>query len=185
MNTINPNIHPKGGHFFVERDGAKIVANSWTGVIARVTKYRKRAGYAAGDPGREVIDQACLRNPGLCVDDNGTRQVQVKRASLRLRVLKWLAALQNEQFDFVAEQEAQRRAGVCAGCANNVDFSSGCGTCKLAVRESRKELLERRQTDARLNGCAVLGEDVAVSTWLESQAVENAELPGHCWRKRA
>lgn len=185
MNTLNPNIYPKGGHFFKESDGTKIVGQTWTGVISRVANYRKRAGLPIGNPSQEVIDQVCARDPGLCRNDNGARADQIKRASLKSRVLQWLAlAKANNESPCVPDEVARNRANVCAACYLNTEVGKGCGSCKQAVGEARKEILGRVHQDSRLHGCAETGEDNAVAVWLERPTIDNGALPPHCWRKR-
>lgn len=185
MNSINPNIFPKGGFYFIESDGTKIVGQTWTGVVARARNYRRRAGLPEGDVEQEVINQACIRNPELCRYDNGERQAQTNRSSLKTRVLKWLAALREKgPVDFVPETDARNRAAVCAACHLNTEIGGGCNSCKQALAESRKELLGRRPRDARVQACAGTSEDAQVALWIEQPAINNPALPAHCWRKR-
>lgn len=189
MNTINPNIFPKGGFQFLESDGTRIIGKSWNGVVSRVVNYRKRAGLPPGNPEDEVVAQACQQNPVLCRQDNGVREAQVKRSSLKVRVLLWLSVLRGkrdkEPLEFVPEGDSRNRTLVCVGCPKNIEIGDGCSSCKAALAESRKDLLGGRRSDKRLNSCLVLGEDTHVSIWLESQSVIDGDLPGHCWRRRA
>lgn len=183
MKTINPNIYPKGGHYFIERDGAKIVGDSWNGVIARVRAYRKRANYPEGDVTQEVHAQACQRNPILCTDDSG-HIAAVQKASIKARVLTWLNQMRGNKPQFVPTELAQQRANICATCPNNQGIPDGCASCRAALAALRSEILGPRPIDGRLNACMGTGEDLPAAVWVESQAVENGALPGHCWRKR-
>lgn len=185
MNTLNPNVYPKGGHYFKESDGTKIVGQTWSGVVSRVANYRRRAGLPPGNPDQEVVDQACARDPSLCRNDNGVRAEQTKRASLKSRVLQWLAlARANNESPSVPEEVARARANICASCHLNTEVGKGCGSCKQALGEARKEILGRTRQDARLHGCAETGEDNGVAVWLERPTIDSAALPPHCWRKR-
>jgi hypothetical protein len=187
--TLNPNVHPHGGHWFQESDGTKIVGDGWAGVIARVKRYRERRGLPPGDPTQEVINQACQREPVICVHENPAYDNQLKRGNFKGSVLTWLSQAiirrSRKELQFVEDAERQRRAQICATCPLNQEFNNdGCASCRAAVDESRKNLLGGKFKDARMKGCKVLGEDLQVATHLETVAEDNPELPGHCWRKR-
>ncbi len=185
MNTLNPNVYPKGGYYYKESDGTKIVGQTWSGVVSRVANYRKRAGLPIGNPEQDVVNQACSRNPEICRNDNGVRVEQTKRASLKSRVLSWLAlAKAHNESPSVPEEVARARANVCAGCPLNTEVGSGCSSCKQALGEARREILGRTRQDSRLHGCAETGEDNVVAVWLERPTIDNPVLPPHCWRKR-
>lgn len=189
MNRINVNLYPKDGHFFKDRDGSLHRGKDWPEVIVRVREYRKRNKMPAGDPEQEIHDQACTRNAHLCHDENPeVIKMEVRRTSMKGRVLKWLAGIRKSksvrELQFVPEEEAKQRADICAACPVHTAYPAGCGSCKLAVRESRKEILGRRNADERLNGCNVLGEDLGSSVHLDQVRVNDSELPAECWRKQ-
>jgi hypothetical protein len=188
MKKLNSNLYPKDGHFFVERDGARIFADSWKGVFKRVLGYRQRAGYPIGNVEEEVIAQACARNPVICSEDSAAYVKEVSRASLKSRVLQWFmkrqAEKQSEPFVFVPDDERNNRVNTCAACPNNQGLPEGCASCKAAVKEARGSIIGPRAVDARLNSCSVLGEELNTSVWLDRLRVEEPDLPAHCWRKR-
>lgn len=186
MKRLNPNMFPKDGFFFKEKDGAKIFADSWAGVVKRVIRYRQRAGYEPGNAEEEVNAQACARNPVLCNDDPAGHAAQLQRAPLKSRVLTWLNGLQKikNQIQFVDEQLARERAAICASCSHNKGLPDGCASCKAAIKILREDSIGRRFQDGRLQACEILGEDLPASVHVENQALDNTGLPGHCWRKR-
>lgn len=188
MKRVNVNLFPKDGYIFVESDGAKIRGENWTKLMGRVSAYRKRAGLAQGDVEAEVMAQACARNPSHCAEVNEATIHQTKVASLKGRVLQYLSfirgLLTGSRVPWVSPADATNRANVCASCPNNIALPEGCSSCRAAVRAMQKEILGGRRIDARLNGCSVLGESLPVSTWVEHDVVDSAELPAHCWRKR-
>ena len=187
MKRVNVNIYPKDGYFFVENDGTVIKAmNNWRGVVARVVAYRRRNKLPPGDPTNEVHAQACARNPDGCHDNaDPTTMKAIKVATLKGRVLRWLASLRGKSLLWGDEHNMRARAAVCAGCPAHASIGGGCGACKKAIREVRKDLLGGRPIDERLSGCTVLDEDVAVSCWLDQPTSDNPELPGCCWRRRS
>lgn len=190
MKKINPGLYPSGGYIFVERDGVKIVGGSWSGVAARLAAYRKRKGEAPGDTLREVMSQACERNPGYCSEESEATKQQIKIVSLKGRILKWFSELKSrnarEPIQFVDTHTALSRAGVCITCPFNRELQEGCSSCRIAVDALRRQTIgDRTPHDSlRMRGCEVLGIDMATAVHLDEVTVENNELPAHCWRKR-
>ncbi len=182
---INVNLYPKDGYFFKEQDKTIIRAGNWKDVIKKVVAYRERARLPLGEPEREVIAQACSRNPSHCFD----KVVVTARppVTLKSKVLQWLNAMLKvkAELTYVTPQEAAVRAQVCAGCPMNQSLGvSSCNSCKQAFGEFRKQLLGgSRVRDARLGGCAILNSDLMTATHLDEIRVDNKALPAHCWRK--
>jgi hypothetical protein len=185
MRSINVNIHPHDGHYFKDSDGVRHFADTWAGVVARVKAYRRRKGAPPGDPESEVIAQACARNPVLCSESDGRRELQLKKTSLKTKLINWLNAVRGNQTKrFVEEPLARKRADICASCDRNTPLQDGCASCRAALTELRRQVLGNRFLDGRLNGCIVMGEDLPTAVHIDLDAVENAELPAHCWRRR-
>jgi hypothetical protein len=188
MTRININIYPKEGYFFLENDGTRIGGTSWSGVIARVKDYRRRNSLPAGTPDVEVHEQACKRNASLCSNVDAATIAQRMKVSMKGRMLGWLNFLRkkrgSEVILFVDSEAAKRRATICAACPMNTPLKEGCGSCRAALAEIRRDMLGPRQVDARLHGCLVSGEDVAVAAHLETPNIEMPTAPDSCWRKR-
>lgn len=185
MKVINHNIYPKGGYTFTESDGSRHVStDGWNSLIARVRLYRKRRGLPAGDVEREVINQACSKNPVLCQDDDGQRKIALKKSSLKSKILNWLNWLRGfPDKHYVEDGLARERAATCAKCPNNQAFQDGCASCRATVNELRKQILGNRFIDGRLNSCLVMEEDLPTVVHLDMIAVQRDELPDFCWRK--
>lgn len=188
MRKINVSIAPKAGYFFVEGDGTTIHGTgNWRSVIARVTSYRKRNNLPPGDPRAEVNAQACEREPNNCREtEDPVTTAALKVASLKGRVLGWLAGIRanRETVLWGDGENAAARTAVCLSCPAHTAIAGGCGSCKKALSEVRKDLLGPRGADPRAAGCVILGEDVAVNVWLDQPTVDNPELPGICWRRK-
>ncbi len=187
MQQINNNVFPKGGFHFKDENGVEHVSNTWPGVIAKVRRYRERAGQPPGDVAGEVITQACRENPGLCREQDPTYAATLQKTTLKTRVLKWLTALrdvvQTQPLTFVPDDERKNRANVCATCPGNNELPGGCTSCAKALDELRKATVGKRFSDARLHACGFLGEDLPAAVHIDSTRVANNDLPGHCWRK--
>ena len=189
MKQINGNMYPHDGFFFKDGDGTTHRGDSWAGVIARVVAYRKRQGKPFDTVPSEVTEQACQRNPVLCVEDNGTTRTEQHKASLKTRLLLWLMEKRRQreagELRFVSRELHEARTDVCVRCPRDKSMpGGGCGSCKAAVRELKDAVVGPRETDARINACPVLAEYLPVSTWLDEPAVDNPGFPAECWRKR-
>lgn len=185
--TLNPNISPKTGFLFVEKDGARIFGTTWAGVFARVAKYRERKGQPVGDVPSEVVAQACSREPVICNNGNNMPLNQ-QNVPLKTRILAWLNGLRSNRakqpIEIVSWEEARRRTEICVKCPANQGLLDGCSSCRAALRELRNDLVGDRFKDGRLNECNILGEDLPVSVYLEQQTVGRGDLPTECWRRR-
>lgn len=187
---IRVNIFPKEGHSFTEKDGTILNANDWNSVIRAVRNYRRRNGLPAGMPADEVHEQTCARNPSICYNAKDETTVkELKRASLQGRVLRWFSELirhrEKNPINFVSDEEARAREDVCQKCQFNTTLpSEGCGPCKKAIREQRRNIIGGRPEYKRLNTCSVLGEDLQASVHIDLPVVDSSELPQHCWRKQ-
>lgn len=185
--TLNQNIYPKSGHFFKDAEGVKHVGDSWPGVIARLKAYRRRRGQPEGDAAAEVVAQVCAREPILCQPDSGAQHAAaIRKASLKSRILSWLVSVRgNTDKRFVEQSLARQRADICAKCPKNVPLPSGCASCTNTVMGLRKEILgPGRFIDGRLNECDCLTEDIPITVHIDMIALDNPDLPGHCWRRR-
>jgi hypothetical protein len=187
--TINVNLFPKTGYVFKDQNGVTHVGSSWAGVIAKVIAYRKRMSQPPGNAEAEVVAQACANNPAYCREETEAQKQAYRKVSIKGRVLRFLALAREHKdagsLTFSQPQDAANRAAVCARCPFNQPLPSGCGACNKARKEGQLYVLGRqRNIDARLHGCLVLGEDVAVAAHLERVTVDNSELPADCWRKK-
>jgi hypothetical protein len=183
---IKKNLSPKDGHYFKETDNSIHRANSWGGVIKKVTRYRALNHLPPGNPEQEVFSQACAREPTLCYHESRVTVEHRQTASLKGRVLAWLSHRMRNPgaLAFTSDPaEPARRAQICATCPKNVALPEGCSSCRKVVVALRKEVLKGRAVDGRLNACAVIGQDNATSVHLDDVALPDHELPDHCWRK--
>ena len=185
---INPNIYPKDGFWFKDADGVDHRADTWPGVIARLIKYRQRAGKPPGDPVNEVINQACERNPLICTDEVAAQQQAYRKASLKSQTLAWMNLARTHKrenrLEYVDSATSGERIRTCADCPFNTSLQESCASCRQVLDEIRNEVIGRRHRDNRLNSCLILGEDLQTAAHLERESVENGELPAKCWRKR-
>lgn len=191
---FNPNLYPKGGRYFVDEDGVKHRAQNWDQLALKLKNYRMRAGKPVGDPMGEILAQVCARLPDYCIGDAPAPPPRPRRESKRgssgdltKRVLQWLAFVLHLRrqggVPRVSQQEAARRAAICAQCPLNRQVSQVCGQCKATRRAAAEVLIGNGKFNPQLGGCKELGMDNAVAVHLELGKENRPELPGHCWRK--
>jgi hypothetical protein len=185
---INVSLAPKDGYWFRDTDGTVLRGNSWSGLNARVVAYRKRNGLPQGNPAEEVTAQVCERTPSYCREnEDPVYMAAVKIASLKGRVLKWLAGVRHRHglvgLPYVDEALMRARADVCSRCPSHATISGGCGSCKKLLKASREEVLEGRPI-ADVQGCVSLDLDCAVEAWINDPADGPDSLPGCCWKRK-
>lgn len=186
MQKINVNLFPKSGYVFKDKDGTQHVSTrSWRDVINRVESYRRLNKLPIGEPEKEVLAQACERNPGHCYEDAAAPAVSAPRSSLKSAVLSWLASLRRtkDNLTFVSAETAAARTETCANCPCNVPLKQGCAPCQTFIAEMRKSLLRDRKVDSRLNSCDKFSRDTGVMVHLDSVAERRDDLPDPCWLK--
>jgi len=98
----------------------------------------------------------------------------------------------------VDQNTANIRAGICAGCHNNVPSKDvrkgGCGVCNKmgnkVINSIRSTIIENNNTtsDNALLACSVCGCDLRITVWMPlaalGQTKEEANAwPSFCWRK--
>jgi hypothetical protein len=79
--------------------------------------------------------------------------------SLRERVTHWKMNRYNQRLSFVDQDEAERRAAICADCPyNKVDYADSCAECHAGVERDLYAMRQGRSTEYRLGACAITGQ---------------------------
>jgi hypothetical protein len=91
----------------------------------------------------------------------------------------------NNKFELVAQEEAERRAEICAKCPMQIP-TSGCWGCK-GIAGLLPQIAGAKTTsfDLQLSACGVCGCYNAVSVHLPLSVQQDANLdfPSYCWKK--
>jgi hypothetical protein len=103
-------------------------------------------------------------------------------------IVRWVRAMYqfatNGKFELVPQEEAERRAKICAACPHQI-ATSGCWGCK-GIAGMLPAIAGARKTsyDMQLKACGVCGCYNAVSVHLpvEVQGGDNLEFPDFCWK---
>lgn len=187
--VFNPNLYPSGGWFFRDASGVKHTANGFNALVTAVVQYRQRNGFPLGDPTAEVTAQLCSRTPGYCKDSNQVAPPPGGRvpAHLGQKLLDRLSALVREKrfgrIKKVSDDEAQRRANICAQCPRQTGLPLTCGACITDVEKMRRGILDREPIHQGIQVCRVWQDDLQTAVHLETGGSNHSDLPDFCWRK--
>lgn len=114
---------------------------------------------------------------------------QVNRQNVNFEsIVRWVRAMYGfatkSRFQLVSQEEAERRARICAACPYQVT-TAGCWGCK-GIAGMLPAIAGARKTsyDAQLKACGVCGCYNAVSVHLpvDAQGGEELEFPEFCWK---
>lgn len=187
---------PPGGWHFVDRSTAlphRVEGTSFEDVALRVLQFRVTNNLEPGNPSKEVSDYICGTWPHFCTSSPAPHPAKGSMPFSN-RVSGWLGRFftSSKNDPGVPQEEAERRAAICAACPQNRDYTKGgCGPCIDGIRRLSFVWLRNRKTkhDAALGACNVFGHPNAV-------AVQAADLnptkqletgsdhqPEDCWRR--
>jgi hypothetical protein len=100
---------------------------------------------------------------------------------------KWLSNWLTKGMPLVSQEEANRRAAICAGCPYNVSIH-GCAVCATSIGILRNKLMQAEPTtsNSKLQACGVCGCDlktivhVPLNT-LAHRGLDYSKVPW-CWQ---
>ena len=92
--------------------------------------------------------------------------------------------------DKVSQEEANRRAAICAECPSNKPLE-GCSSCNSrGLRDFVRFMSQHGSTamDDRLNSCEYCGCFIRSMVWFPLESLkrfdnDNSQLPANCWKK--
>jgi hypothetical protein len=140
----------------------------------------------------EFEDRLCrnLGDNSVCSDGTAEKPVQVKRTTIddATAFIKVAGEWMKEGHSWVPQEEAERRAAICAACPENQHIA-GCSGCRNLVGKLTG-LLGGRKTehDSKLQGCRVCGCSNVAQVHIPLAALskgikDDMEFPEHCWKK--
>jgi hypothetical protein len=136
---------------------------------------------------REVENAICNELPGykFCKPCS-----QVKQTLGFGAITRWVTAMykfaKEAKFSLVEQEEAERRAKICASCPHQIE-AAGCWGCK-GIAGMLPHIAGARKTsfDPQLKACGICGcyNSVSVHLPVSVQGGENLEFPDWCWKKK-
>lgn len=183
-------ISPPGGwHYTQPQSGYSMSGINFGTLVGKVAKHRQNMGYPTeGDLAQEIEEDICARmstEDQLSWCKTGVKRRNRVHFSQVVSFLKTVASWLLQGTQLVAQEEAERRAGICSNCPLNVG-TGGCGICQATIRELRESLMQRHTSyDDKLNACGVCGCDNKTQVHLPMEALAKGEphiYPDFCWK---
>ena len=110
-------------------------------------------------------------------------------------ITSWVRGILSGGDPFVSQEEADRRAEICAGCPNNVNLGFSCGACADVLFQALGKVFREPHAtpyDNHLGGCAICSCALRVAVWVPLKAQRaglSEELKAEfravpwCWKK--
>jgi hypothetical protein len=188
MQKLIQNKVPPGG-WWCEWHGLTIHGGAKTELMDRCIAHNVSQGIPIPlDIEWQVEDAICKRMPPNSRDCSlrGAARIQIDASMVKrflLSLLAWFA----KGFQFVPQEEADRRASICVECPLQAD-APGCWGCK-GIGWLVNKIKGDRTTpyDVRLKSCSVCGCYNPVQVHVPLDVLQGVsgdlEYPGHCWKK--
>ncbi len=139
---------------------------------------------------RIMQEAFCQHRPDLCVDRDPDSEAKIGAFQMMKRfynsaVKPYLAG------QLVDQEEANRRAAICATCPKNADkiveFCVSCSTRSLVGHINQFLTSRHTPNDPMLKTCQICSCDLRMKCWCPKDAMDEPELrekwPDHCWMK--
>lgn len=188
-------VGPPGGWRFVEpATGVVVTAITFASLVGKAAQHRQNMQIPADPEWRldEIVENSVCEalSPAdrMAYCETGVRQRSAVGWREVLSFLKTAVSWVATGAELVTQEEAERRANICAGCPLNVSVG-GCAPCRVTVEEFRTTVLQRSTShDAGLQACGVCGCELktAVHLPLENLRAGKPHLtfPEWCWQKQ-
>lgn len=197
---VNGRSPPGQWRYTFPQDGTLIMGRSYEAWKTDIEKHYHRNGYPMPEDWvQQAEDQFCRLMPaGVCVYPDGSLPEVYVHSRVTLEDIvngtKVLGAWAASGFALVSQEEADRRANICAACYANINVP-GCTSCSnIMGMVSEAVGAQKLQADAQLYGksCAYCHCASAANVWVPvevsrhgvSDEMLNA-MPEHCWKKAA
>lgn len=178
---------PDGFRYVFPEDG--FIAHAWTynDWIATGEAHRVANNYEIPDLPQRMEEQICKTlEPGWCeYDDPGRRRATTVMAWQDvLHGTKQMAAWLAQGMHFTSQEEADRRAAICAKCYLNVHVS-GCAACHALVETVVRNVSSKY--DPFLKACAACKCLLRAKVHFPMEVLDREDpgvqelYPEHCW----
>jgi hypothetical protein len=190
MIVKDPSVMPPGGWRYVQPEtDFEFSASTLRGLVQKVTSHRETNGLPVGDPRADIEAFVCAQLPvgsedcTHVLEGDYALKTHFTMEDVKRFLQAAVSALGSE--GLVVQEEAERRASICAACPLNTTVS-GCWRCK-GLAEWLFRLIGARTTAhaSRLNQCGVCGCAIKAKIWLPQSVArkvsEGYTFPSWCW----
>jgi len=193
-----PSQIPYGGEYRLNIPEIGMVGNgmNFEALLRSIREWRRANSMPIGlDFENEVEREVCAKYSVEC-DDHPTTKPRKQRLSLAtvLRGTNVLLSFKLAGSPYVSQEEANRRAAICAACVWNQDYAKPCGGNCGGLKEVVSKIIGHAKTDYddRLKSCGICGCVAQAHCWLPleflakgvtSDMREQFAAVENCWKK--
>jgi hypothetical protein len=180
-------IGPSNGWMYpIPETKTVIFAFGFDELVSTVQKHYKANDIAEpSELVRNIHEFLCARLPQFCEEADPQREHKINLWHLAQRF--FTAAISAATTGLVSQEEAERRAAICAVCPHNggsaLNLCAGCHTAKF-VREAAEALSTKHTSlDDRLFTCQLCECSGKLKVWIDKSAMEERDIkwPSNCW----
>lgn len=180
-----------GFFYHVEATNTVFVNMGW------VELYRKVKAHLKGNNIEVPINLSlimhaafCQYRPDLCLERDPEQEKKVSAWQMMNRFFQ-SAVVPYLNGSLVGQEEADRRAAICAACPMNKDrvteFCVSCATRGLVSAANQFLTSKHTPSDPALNHCGVCQCDLKMKVWCPKEPMDEPEYrsqwPEHCWMR--
>jgi hypothetical protein len=185
------NVTPPGGWRFTDpNSGLVSEANIFPDLLQKVHQHRRNNNFLPLTES-EIEDIVCrsltpAAQAEFCTD--GARIPDAVPWTKVAEFIKTAAAWVAHRDAYVPQEEAERRAAICAGCPYNRGIAGNCAACHATVNALRTAVLKKAtRYDDKLKACALCGCDNKLTVHVPLKALETVShdfslAQPWCWR---
>ena len=177
---------PYGWFYPIEQTKVVVVSYGWPSLIEAVKAHLK--GNGVEEPltlELQMADFMCQHVPEWCEEISAEKEAKVSAWKMMKSFYRAVEATWHE--GQVSQEEADRRAAICAVCPFNteqiVNFCVGCSTRGLVAKIAGYIQSKQTSKDESLKICSKCGCDLKLKVWMQKKGMENPEIewPSWCW----
>tara|TARA_R100000808_G_scaffold15629_1_gene35981 strand:- start:8348 stop:8947 length:600 start_codon:yes stop_codon:yes gene_type:complete len=188
---------PDGWRYLVPDTKVLVKGNHFGHLLAKVEEHMSANGIPVPLNLEEYVENyMCGLFPDKCVEVEVKTQPDKAKKMTVGDVLRFTAMIGADMMNGrkrVANEEANRRANVCASCPDNID-PDGCTGCNRGKMEKLVDALTgsiATPDDSRLKSCRHCGCINRAQVWFPLEILQkfttkevNQALPSNCWKKQ-
>lgn len=191
MKLADKSLSPPGGWKYTQPEtGVLFTGVTYLQMRDKVFRHRRSNGLDV-DPGwverfeEDFCEQNRLVGTQWCPIEGATPKAErhLGVADIRRFLNTAREAIASGGDVFVEQEEADRRAAICAACVNNAEIP-GCFGCN-GLRKLISKVRGSRTTasEDKLRHCTVCYCTNSVKVWLKEEVIDSTGLqfPPHCW----
>lgn len=197
MKLANRSQVPPPPHFRYKHpvSGAEFIRNSWENLRGDVTAHTTGNHYPPVSD--DEIEQQMCENMGdaikarFCIGDGKSVNSGLHWRDILQGTLT-MASFLIAGRPLVSQEEAERRASICAKCPRNTQFTRPCGGLCEELRVATESIIGSKGTslDGKLESCSVCKCHLKSKVWVPLEILQRhdspehqAEYPDFCWQK--